>query len=230
MKVEIKVPSVGESVNSAVIGPWSKSSGDLIQRDEVIVLLETDKASMEIPAEHAGKIEILKKEGEEVLVGEVIGTIDTSVKVPDSKPAPTTKIEQPKAEQPTPQPEQPVKQPQPKTPSVQKKWDPSDHSPSVRHALMEQNIDPSTLKGSGKGGRLQLSDLKQTPSTSTSSPTSSPSSEVRREKMTTIRKRIAERLVHSQKSTATLTTFNEVDMTRIIQLRKKLSGNFPEKI
>ena len=230
MKVEIKVPSVGESVNSAVIGPWSKSSGDLIQRDEVIVLLETDKASMEIPAEHAGKIEILKKEGEEVLVGEVIGTIDTSVKVPDSKPAPTTKIEQPKAEQPIPQPEQPAKQPQPKTPSVQKKWDPSDHSPSVRHALMEQNIDPSTLKGSGKGGRLQLSDLKQTPSASSaSSPTSSPSSEVRREKMTTIRKRIAERLVHSQKSTATLTTFNEVDMTRIIQLRKNYQEIFQKK-
>ena len=225
MKVEIKVPSVGESVNSAVIGSWNKSSGDLIQRDEVIVLLETDKASMEVPAEAAGQIEILKKEGDEVLVGEVIGTIDTSKEVPEAKKEESTQQkEESKPQVEKPQTEEPVTKPT----TTQKSLDLSKHSPSVRHALMEKNIDPSSIKGSGKGGRLQVSDLKQTPSTTKPKPSSS-QGEIRREKMTTIRKRIAERLVYSQKSTATLTTFNEVDMSRIIRLRKNYQEIFQKK-
>ncbi len=237
MKIEIKVPSVGESVNSAVIGSWNKASGDFVQRDEVIVLLETDKASMEVPAENAGQVEILKKEGEEVLVGEVIGIIDTSKKAPQtSRPAEKKEEATPSSSKtieskPEPQTSQSVKTSQ--LPS----WDSSRHSPSVRHALMTKNIDPSTLQGTGKGGRLQMSDLSSIPSPpsmpqqTVQSPkiTTVAGVEMRKEKMTTIRKRIAERLLASQRSTATLTTFNEVDMSRIIQLRKNYQEVFQRK-
>ena len=231
MKVEIKVPSVGESVNSAIVGSWSKASGDFIQKDEVVVLLETDKASMEVPAQDSGQLEILKKEGEEVLVGEVIGTVDTSKKAPASSPTSKSK---PQEVAPVSKSEQPVSKPQP-DPVEQKtsSWNPSDHSPSVRHALMKKNIDPSTLKGTGKGERIQMSDLSapKIPSTSASFSKSvvSDGVETRREKMTTIRKRIAERLLGSQRSTATLTTFNEVDMSRIIKLRKNYQEVFQKK-
>ena len=233
MKVEIKVPSVGESVNSAIIGSWNKASGDFIQRDEVIVLLETDKASMEVPAESSGQIEILKKEGEEVLIGEVIGTIDTSKQVPVSA---SSQISENKEEVLTSKSFAPSEKPK-SQPSKPFSWDPSSYSPSVRHTLMTQNIDPSTLQRTGKGGRVQMFDLFSAPASSipkklavdSQKNIASDGAETRKEKMTTIRKKIAERLLYSQRSTAALTTFNEVDMSRIIELRKNYKEIFQKK-
>ena len=242
MKVEVKIPSVGESVNSAVIGSWQKASGDYVDRDEILVLLETDKASMEVPSEYSGQLEILKKDGETAQVGEVIGFIDTSVTQSKSssekiKPA-VSQEEGSSSTQKTSSRSEEKSVPEKKNVSSEKStsFDPSQFSPTVRHALMEKNIDPLHIQGTGKGGRITLSDVQnfRTAELSHSSKIEqsvkfSKKGETRREKMTTIRKRIAERLVASQHGTATLTTFNEVDMTRIIQLRKEYKEVFQKK-
>ena len=237
MKVDIKVPAVGESVHSAVIGSWQKSSGDYINKDEVLLLLETDKASMEMPAESSGQLEILKQEGDEVQIGEVIGMIDTSI----SKPKETSKVSEEKPSESldsTPVGSEPQEKLERKLSVVQESaspaFDPSKFSPAIRHALLEKNVDPASVKGTGKDGRIKKSDLQTVVSESVA-PQKSPAVQTvvgldaRREKMTTIRKRIAERLVASQRSTATLTTFNEVDMTRILALRKSYQEVFQKK-
>lgn len=232
MKVDIKVPAVGESVHSAVIGSWQKSSGDYVEKDEVLLLLETDKASMEVPSEASGQLEILKQEGEEVQIGEVIGAIDTSVSKPKGD---SIKVE----EKTSKAVNEPPKQTERKLSVVQEfssnSLDLSKFSPSVRHGLLEKNIDPASVKGTGKGGRIKKSDLQTVvsplPAPQKTAPVHTVESglEARREKMTTIRKRIAERLVSSQRGTATLTTFNEVDMTRIMALRKNYQEVFQKK-
>lgn len=231
MKVEIKVPAVGESVHSAVIGSWQKSSGDYVEKDEVLLLLETDKASMEVPSEVSGQLEILKLEGEEVQIGEVIGTIDTSVSKPKGV---SKKVEQKTSSDSTKQKE--VERKLSVVPaSSGNSLDLSKFSPSVRHAVLEKNINPTTVSGTGKGGRIKKSDLQtvvpQTPVPQQPADvhTVAGGLSARREKMTTIRKRIAERLVASQRGTATLTTFNEVDMTRILALRKSYQEVFQKK-
>lgn len=242
MKVEVKIPAVGESVHSAVIGAWQKSSGDYVNRDEVLVLLETDKASVEVPAEASGQLEIFTKEGEEVHVGAVVAMIDTSKKPQKSEKkqsAPRKKVEE-IYEKNSSEPKSPSSQniPSSKTSSSQMltslkqspplknevSFDPSQFSPAVRHQLMEKNLDPQKIQGTGKDNRIKKSDLQDI----FEKPFSS-SEEIRREKMTTIRKRIAERLVASQHATATLSTFNEVDMSNIIDLRKKYQEIFTKK-
>lgn len=234
MKVDIKVPAVGESVHSAVIGSWQKSSGDYVEKDEILLLLETDKASMEVPGEASGRLEILKKEGEEVQIGEVIGSIDTSV----SKPKGAVKNVEEKSSESSKNfvstssnlvEKKRIVVQEPSKSSL----DLSKFAPSVRHALLDKNIDPASVSGTGKKGRIKKSDLQRTVSESPTLqkllPVAFGEEEVRREKMTSIRKRIAERLVASQRGTATLTTFNEVDMTRILALRKSYQEIFQKK-
>ena len=239
MKVEVKIPAVGESVNSAIIGSWEKPDSSYVERDEVLALLETDKASVELPAPASGQLEIIKKEGGEIPVGEVIARIDTSYKKPAlSKNTGGAKQPQPSAEPPPEKQEEktaPAEQPAPKeTPS--KEFDPSRFSPAVRHSLLEENIDPALIQGTGKQNRMTKADILsfKEQKTFTQSPAlnknlSQEPEEIKREKMTTIRKRIAEKLVASQHETATLTTFNEVDMSRIIQLRKEYKEIFQKK-
>ncbi|MDE0151814.1 MAG: 2-oxoglutarate dehydrogenase complex dihydrolipoyllysine-residue succinyltransferase [Bdellovibrionales bacterium] len=234
MKVEIKVPAVGESVHSAVIGSWQKSSGDYVDKDEVLLLLETDKASMEVPSEVSGQLTILKQEGEEVQISEVIGAIDTSVSKPKGV---SKKVEQKSSGSSSDaiQQKEVEKTLSVVPPTSSNSLDLSKLSPAVRHAVLEKNIDPTTVSGTGKGGRIKKSDLQTAvPQTSVAQqPASFHTMETglsaRREKMTTIRKRIAERLVASQRGTATLTTFNEVDMTRILALRKSYQEVFQKK-
>ena len=249
MKVEVKIPSVGESVNSAVIGSWQKAEGDYVERDEILVLLETDKASMEVPSEHSGQLEILKKDGESAQVGEVIGFIDTSVTAPSKSSSEKAKTAVSQETGSSPSSEKKIPFSEKKKPVSEQKtqhtrhshispasFDPSQFSPAVRHTLMEKNIDPLHIQGTGKGGRITKSDVqnfKGTPFSNSSKvepfQESAKDGGIRRERMTTIRKRIAERLVASQHGTATLTTFNEVDMTRIIQLRKEYQEVFQKK-
>ena len=236
MKVDIKVPAVGESVHSAIIGSWQKSSGDYVEKDEVLLLLETDKASMEVPGETSGQLEILKKEGEEVQIGEVIGSIDTSM----AKPKEDLKnIEKTKSANTSDSGSDSSKEIERKLSVVPEfsnnSLDLSKFAPSVRHTLLEKNIDPATVSGTGKAGRMKKSDLQNVASNSPVPQKTAPIHTVesglkaRHEKMTTIRKRIAERLVASQRGTATLTTFNEVDMTRILALRKSYQEVFQKK-
>lgn len=237
MKAEIKIPVVGESINSAVIGAWQKKSGDYVHRDDILVLLETDKASVEVPAEESGQLEILKKEGEEASVGEVIGTLDTSVKAPQ-KSEPSEKKEKteevsekkPSSEKSFQESSSVAQEKLPPKPSSSDLSDLSQFSPATRHILVEKNIHPQNVQGTGKDGRIQKSDLlNQAQSSFVSEKQIHFSDETYSEKMTTIRKRTAERLVASQKGTATLTTFNEVDMTRILALRKEYQEVFQKK-
>ena len=224
MKAEIKIPAVGESVNSAIIGEWQKKSGDYVHRDEILVLLETDKASMEVPAEESGQLEILKENGQEASVGEVIGTLDTSVEKKDQPPSekksePDTEVKKEVSSKPSPV--------QKSSSQKSSSLDPSQFSPATRHLLMEKNMDPQSIQGTGKDGRIQKSDFLNLSEASHSEKEFT--SETYTEKMTTIRKRTAERLVASQQGTATLTTFNEVDMTRILALRKEYQEIFQKK-
>ena len=260
MKKDIKVPSVGESVNEADIEKWEKQTGDMVHKGEVLALLETDKASLEIPAEQDGKLTILKPAGETVSIGEVIGYLE---------PAPVG--EQPADHKDTPPPIQEEKttdsvlfsnlSSKTNLPSQESSEKPSSSpkdiplSPAVRHLAGEHQLNPQNLPGTGKGGRLTKEDILkalQSPSTEPglsspdlTTPPSSPSDLLEkpkellksdhfqedqyREPMSRMRKRTAERLLQSQQSTATLSTFNEVDMSKIMDLRKKYQELFIKK-
>ena len=197
MKQDIKIPAVGESITEATIAVWNKNSGDYIHRDEAILTLETDKASVDVVAEHSGELSIQVKQGETVEVGAVIGSIDTSIK---------------------------------EAPPLQKKAPPL--SPAVRKIVSEKKLDPN-LQGAGKGGRLTKAEaLAATPPPTPSlhpQTTQSTKMETRREPMSPLRKTIAKRLVQAQQTAAILTTFNEIDMTQVIELRKKYKESFKEK-
>ena len=247
MKQQIKVPSVGESVTQATIGEWQKKTGDYVQQNEVLVVMETDKASMDLVAEYSGQLHILKQEGEDVQVGEVIAELDSSVAPPASttssmkeaaKDTEKTKENLPSdkalianllkdKEQTTPQKavsEKPTNNSMSQT-----------LSPAVRKLIAENNIDPSRVHGQGPGGRITKGDVLtfiQSSAKGVTAPTTLPGiagAEKTRERMSTIRKRIAERLVQSQQSTATLTTFNEVDMSQVMSLRAQYKEIFQKK-
>ena len=224
--MDIKVPEVGESITEAEIGEWLKQDGDLVQRDEVILTLETDKASVEVVAEAAGKLSTKAAEGDTVEVGAVIATLDTSVEVPAGGAA-----AQPAAEPAAVAP----------TPVAAAASAPSANaghlSPAVRRAVAETGVDPQSVAGTGRGGRLTKSDVM----TASSSPAQAPSAptpakkaptrdsqlgSIERVKMTTIRRKIAERLVSAQQNAAILTTFNEVDMTALMNLRNQYKESF----
>lgn len=236
MKREIKVPSVGESIQTGEIGTWEKPNGSFVKKGDVLVILETDKASMEIPAEQDGQLEIVKQNGE-VQVDEVIAFINTDVKFqkePDTNESLDKKT--------------PLKNP------ASKKQEEAHLSPAVKHLIGRHNIDASHVKGTGKGGRLLKEDilkaLNETQDGSASSQVSKPAShqdlkdsqlsemfkektpikkDQTREPMTRLRKITAKRLVQSQRETASLSTFNEVNLSRIIEIRKKYQKSFVEK-
>lgn len=239
MKIEVKVPAVGESITEATIGSWSKKSGDYVRRNDVLLLLETDKASVEVVAENDGQIQISAEAGQVVKIGATIATIDTDAK-PTAGAASTQAAPAPAAKA-SPAP----------APTAQASFSSgaaSQHlSPAVQKIVSERSLDPSQISGSGKDGRLTKADVLAAPTSpapaSSKAPVSKPAPEVlfpmgsrgarQHEKklvpMTTIRKRIAERLVESQQSTATLTTFNEVDMTRLNEIRAKYKDKFKER-
>ena len=247
MKQQIKVPSVGESVTQATIGEWQKKTGDYVQQNEVLVVMETDKASMDLVAEYSGQLHILKQEGEDVQVGEVIAELDSSVSPPASASLPKETVKDTKENQ--------KKLPSDKTLVANllkdKEQTPSQKtasekmtnnsmsqtlSPAVRKLITENNIDPSHIHGQGPGGRITKGDVlsfmkspKKEPITPSNTQAGTAGTEKTRERMSTIRKRIAERLVQSQQTTATLTTFNEVDMSQVMSLRTQYKEIFQKK-
>ena len=246
MKQQIKVPSVGESVTQANIGEWQKKTGDYVQQNEVLVVMETDKASMDLVAEYSGQLHILKQEGEDVQVGEVIAELDSSVSPPASASLPKETVKDTKENQ--------KKLPSDKTLVANllkdKEQTPSQKtasekmtnnsmsqtlSPAVRKLITENYIDPSHIHGQGPGGRITKGDVlsfMKSPKKEPITPSDIQAgigTEKTRERMTTIRKRIAERLVQSQQTTATLTTFNEVDMSQIMSLRTQYKEIFQKK-
>jgi 2-oxoglutarate dehydrogenase E2 component (dihydrolipoamide succinyltransferase) len=213
MTVDIKVPNVGESVQEGMIASWHKKDGEWIDRDEVLLELETDKATVEVVAESAGVLAILAPAGKVVKVGEKIGTIATDGQKKSASAAPA-------AEKPKPV----VKEVAPAAAKEQPRS--LEPGPAVRRMVEEHQVDLQQIKGSGKGGRPTKGDVI----THLAAPVGSQSKEkTRREPMSMLRRRIAERLLESQRTAATLTTFNEVDMSAIIELRKKYQDKFQEK-
>lgn len=239
MKAEVKVPAVGESITEATIAEWNKSSGDYVERDEVLLSLETDKASVEVVAENAGVLTIKVEEGETVEIGSVVGEIDTDAKAPagggDSSSKDDSKQEEPAASAKSSDDEK-------AHPDLQKHL-----SPAVGRVVDEKGLDPSQIQGSGRGGRItkedamnakpqqqqqQSSSSSEKPKQQTELPQASGAGleeTVTRKKMSTLRKTIANRLVQSQQTAAILTTFNEIDMTNLFEMRKKYKDDFKEK-
>lgn len=240
MAVEVKVPGVGESVQEGMIESWHKSTGEWVERDEVLLELETDKATVEVVSEASGVLEVLVEAGEVVKVGDIIAKIDNTA----SASAPASQSEAKPVETQTTA--APVSHTAAQTGhSGHSDLDPG---PAVRKILSENPMDTTGISGSGKGGRLTkgdlLSHMKAAPATQPSgdkkaspapsvSPVMSPSLSGERiqtrKPMSMLRRRIAERLLSAQSQAAILTTFNEVDMTEVMSLRSRYKDAFAQK-
>jgi len=223
MILEMKVPSPGESIKEVEIATWLVKDGDYVEKDQAIAEVDSDKATLELPAEASGIITLKAEEGDAVAVGAVVCLIDTSLPNPSIGGASTPEvIEKPK--------EIEIKVEVAKaTPAVQTL--PSGvgghPSPAARKILDEKNIQPSEIVGTGKDGRITKEDaVKGVPSMGT--PTAGSRSS-QRTKLSMLRRKVAERLVAAKNETAMLTTFNEVDMTAIYGLREQYKEEFKTK-
>lgn len=232
--VDIKVPSIGESITEVTLSKWLKADGDIVKVDEPICEFESDKATLEFPAEVSGKLTLIAKEGDDLKIGQLMARIDTSVSEPSATQATTSASA----------PQQTISTPENPTFS-----NVAGHpSPAAAKMMAESNIDASQITATGKDGRIRKEDVQvaqekiitEEPKTvveaapkaaepTTSSPLTAFSRSVRKEKMTRMRRTIAARLVSAKNNTAMLTTFNEVDMTALMDLRKNYQDRFVEK-
>ncbi|HEY2410493.1 MAG TPA: 2-oxoglutarate dehydrogenase complex dihydrolipoyllysine-residue succinyltransferase [Polyangiaceae bacterium] len=232
MAIELKVPTVGESITEVVIGEWLKNEGDAVSRDEVIVKIETDKVTVDLPAPSDGVISRIKvKQGQTAAVGDVIGTMEEGAAEAKSKeaspPKPDTMRPQPQAE---PEPEEEA----PRSRGGARPTIPPQGfarvMPSARRALKERGLSPEDVEATGPGGRVLKEDVarhRDKPAQAPAAPSADRAEEI--VAMSPFRKRIAERLVQSQQTAALLTTFNEVDMSAVMDLRKLHQEAFQEK-
>ncbi|GGE30548.1 2-oxoglutarate dehydrogenase complex dihydrolipoyllysine-residue succinyltransferase [Sphingobacterium cellulitidis] len=236
MSLEIKVPSVGESITEVTLAQWLKQDGDYVEMDENIAELESDKATFELPAEKAGILRIIAQEGDTLEIGAVVCTIEEGSAPSGSGDAPAKKEEAPAA-----QAEAKTAEAADESPET---YAAGTASPAAAKILREKGIDPSTIKGTGKDGRITKEDAEkaQAAPAKTESKPAAPAAAAaptapakagerveRREKMSSLRKTIAKRLVAVKNDTAMLTTFNEVNMQPIMDLRAKYKDTFKEK-
>ena len=225
--LEMKVPSPGESITEVEIARWLVKTGDYVTKDQAVAEVDSDKATLELPAEASGVITLKAEEGEAVKVGQVVCLIDTKAKAPAGASSAGTSPSQPvKQEAPvTPKPTAPAPSTVPITPTSSAKQVPS---PAARKILAEREIPVSAVVGTGKGGRITKDDALKASKPSMGTPTGGVRKEVRT-KMSMLRRKVAERLVSAKNETAMLTTFNEVDMTAIYELRAKYKDAFKER-
>ena len=226
MILEMKVPSPGESIKEVEIATWLVKDGDYVEKDQAIAEVDSDKATLELPAEMSGIITLKAEEGDAVAVGAVVCLIDTSAAKPsgNAPAAEAPKAEAPKAEAPKAE----VKAEAPKAaPAAAATYATGAPSPAARKILDEKNIAPATVSGTGKGGRITKDDaVNAVPSMGT--PTGG-SRGTERTKLSMLRRKVAERLVSAKNETAMLTTFNEVNMTPINQIRNEYKDAFKAK-
>jgi 2-oxoglutarate dehydrogenase E2 component (dihydrolipoamide succinyltransferase) len=244
MAIEVKIPSVGESITSGVVSVWHKKSGDFVNEGEALFTLETDKVSTEIVAEKAGVLETKVPEGQEVKIGDVVATIDDSKRPPEEK-----KEEKPKKKEP----EEKKKEPEPKKKAAEQKAgkpaaeEEKSLSPAVRRILEEEELEPAKIPGTGKGGRLTKADVLSAVEERSQADVSTialakaeekiEAREVQtpgddrfvRKKMSPLRRKIAQQLVMAQHTAAILTTFNECDMSAVQELRRRKQDEFTKK-
>ncbi|MDQ3050189.1 MAG: 2-oxoglutarate dehydrogenase complex dihydrolipoyllysine-residue succinyltransferase [Bacteroidota bacterium] len=240
MITEIKVPSPGESITEVQIARWLKNDGDYVEKDEELAEIDSDKATLTIAAEQSGTLSIKVKEGETISVGTVVCTIDGEGKATE-KPKPATEV---KSADKAPEPVPPVE-------NEAAGYTEGVPSPAAGKMMKESGMTPAQVKGTGKGGRITKGDvitgaanqnepgenntkLKEESSGNGKETTAGTSSRTaasgkRREKMSMLRKKLAQRLVAVKNETAMLTTFNEVDMSAIMEIRKNHKDKFKEK-
>ncbi len=229
MTVKIEAPTMGESISEATVAKWLKAEGEFVEQDELIAELETDKVNLEVNAPQAGKLmKIMTGEGDTVSPGDSMGEIDESqaggTAPADEEAAPDETAAAPKAAAPA-------------TEAVSL---PDDLSPAVRRLVEENSLNASDIPGTGKGGRITKEDVlifmktgakKSAPAASTPAPTAKQNTAEREErvKMTKLRQTIAGRLKTSQNTAAMLTTYNEVDLSKVMELRKSYQDQFVKK-
>jgi 2-oxoglutarate dehydrogenase E2 component (dihydrolipoamide succinyltransferase) len=228
MALELKVPEVGESITEVMIGTWKKQEGDAVAADDSIVEIESDKATVELPAPTAGRVsKILKASGEKAMVGEVIGYLEPAVAGAAAAPAPQPSVA-PAAAAAPPAPAGPARV-----------------MPAAARVLGEAGVSAAAVSGTGPGGRITKTDAvlatarpaapapvakpAAPPSPLVATPKAGGSREERFVLISPIRQRIAERLVAAQQEAALLTTFNEVDMSAVMALRGKFKDTFQER-
>jgi len=225
--LEMKVPSPGESISEVEIAAWLVADGDYVEKDQVIAEVDSDKATLELPAEESGIISLKAAEGDVVKVGQVVCLIDTSAARPaGSVTAPVAAKEEKKEVAPAPVSEAIVPNPNPVKETTYASGTPS---PAAGKIMAENNITGDQIKGSGKDGRITKQDVVSAMSVGFSTADAQVwggSREKRREKMSMLRRKVAERLVAVKSETAMLTTFNEVDMKPIMDLRSKYKDAF----
>ena len=229
--VEMKVPSIGESISEVTLSQWLKNNGEFVNLDEPICEFESDKATLEFPAEASGKLIWVAAEGDDLEIGALVAKIDTSVKSGTQNDAltPAPKVE---------------KESTPPNLTSEKETNYADGHPSPAAAkiLKENDVSVAEVNGTGKGGRITKEDaqkavesIKKAAKPEPSKPTAIPeavsafSRQSRRKKMSRMRRTIAKRLVSAKNQTAMLTTFNEVDLSAVMALRKKYQDQFVEK-
>ncbi|TAG11084.1 MAG: 2-oxoglutarate dehydrogenase complex dihydrolipoyllysine-residue succinyltransferase [Sphingobacteriia bacterium] len=219
--IEIKVPTIGESINEVTLLKWTKKDGEYVERDEVIAELESEKATFEVNAEKAGILTTLGKEGDTLTIGDTLATIDETAAKPEST-APVAVVETPAT---------PTK-PALNEAAVTAVPNELKASPVASAIIADKKLDTKVITPSGVGGKIMKQDVME----ALANPGKKPlvaggelfSRNVRQEKMSALRKTISRRLVESKNTTAMLTTFNEVDMTRIMDIRKAYKDKFKE--
>lgn len=241
MAVEVKIPEVGESITEGFLAEWLQPDGAVVAVEDPLLVLETDKITMNVSAEHAGKLQILVAEGDTVEVGQVVATIDTDAA--ESSAAPP-KIS---AAPPSATPEQPASEPAPPAaPATEPAPSHESLSPAVQRLVLEHDLDPTAIQGTGKGGRILKGDVIRFLESSTAlvpdgepptaeperprpQPVALPDQRQTRAPMSRLRQRLAERLVEVQQTAAILTTFNEADMSRVMALRSEYKEEFKKR-
>ncbi|RDV11039.1 2-oxoglutarate dehydrogenase complex dihydrolipoyllysine-residue succinyltransferase [Pontibacter diazotrophicus] len=233
--VEMVVPTVGESITEVTIASWLKNDGDRVEMDEVIAELESDKATFELPAEAAGTLQIVAQQGDTVEIGGLLCKIVAGAGAPAAKPA----------AQPSAPSAQPAAQPAAATGYGNQTYASGTPSPAAGKILSEKGINAADVQGTGRDGRITKEDAqsaqkaaakpaaapapKQEATAASEAPAAAGERNQRREKMSSLRKTVARRLVQVKNETAMLTTFNEVDMKPIMDIRSKYKEKFKEK-
>jgi 2-oxoglutarate dehydrogenase E2 component (dihydrolipoamide succinyltransferase) len=231
MSIEVRIPPVGESITNGVVSVWHKKSGEYVDAGDALLTLETDKVSTEITAEKAGLLETKVAEGQEVKIGEVVAVINDKAAAPSMAKAPLPNESKTVAAQP----------------AAARSPNADTLSPAVKRLTVEEKVDPAKISGTGKGGRVTKGDVlshlesKPAPAPATDDqekpraakkperdvePAKTGEERFTRKKMSPLRRKIAAQLVMSQQTTATLTTFNECDMSEVMALRKKAQEKF----
>lgn len=231
MIVEIKVPSPGESITEVEIARWIVADGDYVEKDAELCEIDSDKATLTVNAEEAGTVKILKGDGEKVNVGEAICTIDTDAAAPEGakkeEAAPAKEEKAAVAEKPAAKAE--TKAAPVKEAPAEKGYANGVPSPSAKKLMDENKVPAKQVEASGRGGRITKGDVLKAMTNGFSGEEAENSREVKREKMTSLRRKLSQRLVSVKQETAMLTTFNEVDMSGIMNIRKQYKEKFAEK-